>query len=417
MPEFSPFPGIRYDPEVCHATLEELTAPPYDVIDDDLRSRLASSSPHAAVHVSLPVDSAPGAGDRYDVAAKLLGEWRAGGVLAADPPGFYVYRMGFTDETGRPRQTSGVLGVLALDTRGDGSVLPHERTVPKAKRDRLELLRATRADVEPIWALSLTEGLSGLLEVEGPPIARCTDADGVHHRLYAVEGAGRARAIGEAMAKSPVVIADGHHRYETALAYAEERRSAGADDQAGAPGLLAFATELADDQVCVGAIHRIISGVPAPALHEALTQAFDSTPLGPLDESGARELRSAMDARRCLGLLTPEGCSLLTPNTTALEHVAQAAAPSLRGIDATVFAAALGDQVRARGADVTPQHDPAQILSAVQGGTATAGVFLRPPTVAQIRAVAEAGERMPEKTSFFWPKPRTGLVFRSLDEV
>src|SRR5688500_9027934 len=152
MPRFEPFRGVRYADDV--ARTDDLLAPPYDVIDADEQLRLEERSPYNAVRVELPRDGE--AGDRYAEAHRLFQAWLADGVLRLDDePSFYVYRMGFRDETGRPRQTAGVLGALELTRPDEGQILPHEQTTPKALDDRLHLLRATGVNLSPIWALSL----------------------------------------------------------------------------------------------------------------------------------------------------------------------------------------------------------------------------------------------------------------------
>ncbi|MCI3949834.1 MAG: hypothetical protein K0R11_1768, partial [Acidimicrobiales bacterium] len=217
MPRFEPFPGLRYRDDV---DLDAVTAPPYDVISPAARAELAGRTAYNVVHVDLP-DEAEGAG-RYTGAAERLAVWEAEGVLVRDAePRLYVYRMGYRDRDGRPRQTTGVLGALGLVPPADG-VLPHERTTPKAKTDRLELLRATATNLSPIWGLSLAEGLAELCEPTGPPLGRATDEDGVHHRFWPVTSPALIEALTERVASAPVVIADGHHRWETSIAYRDE---------------------------------------------------------------------------------------------------------------------------------------------------------------------------------------------------
>ncbi|MFP5326890.1 MAG: DUF1015 family protein, partial [Acidimicrobiia bacterium] len=224
MPRFEPFRGTRY---AEHLSGSDVTCPPYDVISPEDRAALAARHEANAVLVELP--EAEGGGDRYASAAATLDRWLAEGTLVTDEePGFYVYRMGFHDEAGRPRETVGLIGAMELAVPGTGDVLPHERTMPKAKSDRLDLLRATRTNVSPVWGLSMAEGMSGLCEVSTPPVGRATDADGVHHRLYRVTQQGHLDAIAEAVGAHPVVIADGHHRYQTGLNYQQEQRDAGA---------------------------------------------------------------------------------------------------------------------------------------------------------------------------------------------
>ena len=161
MPRFLPFPGIRYGSRDISA----VSAPPYDVIEPEARAALAARDPHNAVRLILP--------DAYDAAAAALATWRDEGVLNADTaPTFSIYRMDFTGDDGIPQRTTGVLGALALDDDGSG-VMPHERTLPKAKTDRLELLRATRANLDPIWGLSLAGGLSSHLSPgDAEPVLR-----------------------------------------------------------------------------------------------------------------------------------------------------------------------------------------------------------------------------------------------------
>ena len=162
------------------------------------------------------------------------------GVLSTDAtPRFYGYRMDFSGPNGEPRHTLGVLGALAVpDVMGEGGILPHERTIAKAKSDRLELLRATRANLDPIWGLSLTQGFTGLIDTSHP-IAHCVDELGVTHTLFAIDEPLAIDAIRNAVAASPLVLADGHHRFETAFNYRCERANEGIEDT-GASAIMAL---------------------------------------------------------------------------------------------------------------------------------------------------------------------------------
>jgi uncharacterized protein (DUF1015 family) len=410
VPRFEPFAGIRYDPS--RVDLDDVIAPPYDVIGPDERARLEARSPWNVVRIDL---SEPEAGrDRYDNACHHFHEWLDAGVLVADEqPSFYVYRMGFHDEQGRPRQTAGVIGALELSVPGKGDVLPHERTMSKPKDDRLNLIRACRANLSPVWGLSLAPGLSSLCELPGPPVARGTDDDGVHHRLWRITQPGVVDAIASAVASSAVVIADGHHRYETALAYRDEQRAAGAG-----PGphdlLMAYIVELADEQLTVRPIHRLVSGLPPDLdLVDALTPFFDPFEAGPV--SGASSLPARMVDAGALALVQRDQTWLLRPRPGAFTN-----GPGGRSMDANDPEAALDSSRLAAALDALPDHDIAYqhgvdaVVAAVEKGDAQAGFLLRPATVAQIAASARARRRMPPKTTFFYPKPRTGLVFRRL---
>jgi uncharacterized protein (DUF1015 family) len=261
MPRFEPFAGLRYHADI---DLDAVTAPPYDVIDADERAALAARTGYNAVRIDLPVDGEGEPGeDRYATAARFLEEFVADGVLVLDDePSLYVYRMGHHDELGRPRQTTGVIGALGIEAPDGGGVLPHERTTPKAASDRLDLLRSTAANLSPIWGLSLAAGLSALCEtVAGaPPDARCTDADGVHHRLWRVTSPALVEQLVEAVSSAPVVVADGHHRYETSRTYRDERRSV--DGEGPWDLTMALVVELTEDELTVRPIHRLLTGLP-----------------------------------------------------------------------------------------------------------------------------------------------------------
>ena len=396
MPRFEPFRGLRYDPE--RVDLSDVMAPPYDVIDEEERSLLEAKSPYNAVRVELPRDAT--GHDRYEEARCLLEQWRQEGVVTIDEePSFYVYRMGFIDTGGRARQTSGVIGALGLEAAG-GDVLPHEHTTAKPKDDRLNLLRSCRANLSPIWGLSLSEGLSGLCELPGPPDSRATDDQGVHHRLWRVHQSGVVQAISEAVAATPVMIADGHHRYETGLAYRDEQRAAGAGE--GAHDLImALIVELADDQLAVRPIHRLLRGTPpADELLAAWQEHFDPFETGPADET----LDARMADAEALALVTSEGTWLLRPKDGAF--------PGVTDLDSARLERALH---AVPGAETTFQHGTDTVIGAVAKGDADAAVLLRPASVAAIAATARAREKMPPKTTFFHPKPRTGIVFRPLD--
>src|SRR5688572_22792973 len=179
VPDFSPFPGLRYrlEPGV---SLGDLTAPPYDVIDAEARARLEASHPHNAIRLILPRSGE--AGDGYQQAAAIFERWQAEGVLVADEPRFYVYRIAHGGRT-----MLGVVGALELSKPGEGAVLPHERTMPKPKGDRLSLIQAVRANLDPVWCLSLAPGLTDLLGPAGTPAASCADGEGAVHCLFPVE--------------------------------------------------------------------------------------------------------------------------------------------------------------------------------------------------------------------------------------
>ncbi len=395
MPRFLPFRGVHYD--IARADLALVTSPPYDVLDDEDRSRLAAGHRANAVVIDLPIDG----DDPYREAGDTLRRWLVDGTLVQDPdPSFYVYRMESIDETGHQRGTTGVFGALELSRPGEGGILPHEHTTPKAKSDRLNLLRGARANLSAVWGLSPSAGLSKLLEVSDPPLAAWTDEDGVHHLLWPISDTERVAAITEAVGSNPVVIADGHHRYETSLAYRDEQRAAGAGPDAASEAALVYVVELVDNELNVLPIHRLIGGLPDDVDLPATLEAwFVVTPAGGIGP----DIAERMGEQGALVLVTAMGAWFLRPRAQALTGT-----PELDSSRLDVALAGLPAH------ELTFQHGVDQVVRKVATGQAQAGVLLRPASVAQIIDIAQGGERMPPKTTFFHPKPRTGVVFRLL---
>jgi uncharacterized protein (DUF1015 family) len=401
MPDFSPFAGVRYD--TADADLGELTAPPYDVIDDADRAALAARHTHNAVHLDLPVDDPDGT-DRYAAACRLLHRWLDEGVLTTeDHDVFYGYRMSFTDAAGRHRHTTGVIGALTLSRPDEGSILPHEHTTPKAKSDRLQMLRSCRANLSAIWVLTpapITDLVGG--PAAGDPV--WTDEDGTEHALWVIDEPDTVAALSAAVASRPVVVADGHHRYETSLAYRDERRAeaGGAAGSAGAAeATMALVVELVADELTVWPTHRIVSDLPDGFdVAAALDPWFEVD--GPVELDGTTV--DEMVGSGTLVLVQPGSAIALRPRPEAFAEV--------RDLDTSRVDAVLATLPDP---SVRYHHDIDEVVRAVEAGDADAGILVRPATVEAIAETADGGERMPPKTTFFHPKPRTGPVFRLLD--
>ena len=409
MADFSPFAGVRY--QAAPAELAALVAPPYDVIDDDQRAALEAADAHNSVRLILPQDVSE-AGDRYVSAADTFERWQAEGVLTRDPaPRLYAYRMEFTDPHGVRRHTRGVIGALTLPEPGDDDVLPHERTLPKAKSDRLALLRAMRVNVDPIWGLSLGTGLTALLE-GATPLARCVDGDDVVHELAAIDDAAAIEAIRGVVGTSPLVLADGHHRFETALNYRNELREAGIAP-GGADAIMTFVVELVDDELCIEPIHRLVDAPAGTDIRRHLADAFDVRDAGPNTPDGVDALEAAMRSERALGLADARGLALAVPRPDVRAAALAGEHPAVAATDAAVIEALVVP--RLAGATWQYRHDAHAVAALVEKASATAAILCSPVSVGHTRAAAVDRVRMPQKTTFFWPKPRTGMVFRTLD--
>lgn len=394
MPRFEPFQALRYGSTI---DLNDVCSPPYDVLSDADRLALANKHQNNIVHIDMPL--AP-SGNAYEHAASVLTQWIGNGVLVRDDfPSFTLYRMQFTDSTGKPRNVVGVIGALEVVDEGAGGVLPHERTTPKAKTDRLELTRATDANLSPVWGLSLANGLSKLLSEPGELVGSVTDDLGVIHSVERVADGARIEAISSAISAQPVVIADGHHRYAISRTYRDETRERTGSKSSGAELTMTYVNELIDEQLSVAAIHRLYEGISYKELAAALSPFFtitDADPVGPTT-------LSHMNNRSSLCLVAKTG------RTHWLTPIAEKFA-GVRNLDSAYLEHALSNVQH----EVRYQHGVTEVQHELQSSNATAAILIRPVSVAEIQRTANEGLLMPPKSTFFTPKLRTGFVLREM---
>ena len=395
MPRFEPFHTLRF---ADNGNLGVYCAPPYDVLSDYDRQQLAAQSAHNIVHIDLPIADPPS--DAYANASHLLQSWIKDGVLQRDDePSLTLYRTSFTDETGKSRNIVGVIGSLEVVDEGAGGVLPHEQTTPKAKTDRLDLTRATDANLSPVWGLSTKIGLSALLSEPGEPVGSVVDAEGVIHSVERVVDKSRIEAICAAVSSSPVVIADGHHRYAISRTFRDEVRARTQSKDTGAELTLTYINELVEEQLSVAAIHRFYNGASADDLRRALTQFYTFEAATSVDDKTLQEMNKRgslvfIDDRMSVSWMTPKvGVfdSIRELDSARLEY-------ALAGVDHTVGY----------------QHGATEVQELVASGRATAAILIRPVSVDEIKRTANEGLLMPPKSTFFTPKLRTGLVMREL---
>jgi uncharacterized protein (DUF1015 family) len=380
----APFRGLLYDAARV-GDLAAVTSPPYDVVLPHDRDRLHEASPHNIARVDLGQD-VPGE-DKYTDAARLLRAWRQEGVLAStDGPRVYPYEMRFA-YLGAERRVRGVIVEVGLEPWGQG-ILPHERTMAAPVEDRLRLLRATMTDLSPIYAVAggpsppqteLIEAVSGR-----PPHRELVDEEGTVHRLW-VES--MPEELAAWYVDQSLLVADGHHRYQTALAHQAEQRVA----RGTGPwdGVMMLVVDAATEDPPVLPIHRLVRG----------TRLFvDGERVRGLEEILLRltndDLRFGAAWREDGGLVHVIGRLRGEPPTVAALHRSL-----LDGLDA----------------ELRFVPDAALAEAAVRDGVADVAVFLPPARVADVRGVVARGERLPQKSTYFWPKPRTGLVLRPLD--
>ena len=406
----APFRGERYG---ATERLSRLIAPPYDVIAADQRTALAAREEHNIVHVMLP--EAAGGADRYRHAAQLLGAWRAAGVLERDVgPAVYVMTQTFTLPTGERRTRTGLFAAVAAEGYGPRRVRPHERTHRAPKADRLALLRATRTNLESIFLIApdAAGGLAAALRAATVGPADVTaDLDGVSIGLWVVGGDSSPIPL----PPSPLYIADGHHRYETASAFAVE--------SPGADRLLAFIVSARDPGLVVLPTHRIIFGA-GRSLGRLLAQwreRFQVDSLEPGGDALARLTAVPQDRTACvvLGPAGQEFLLTLKPDADLAALTAGEPNATVRALDITRIEHFVVREIIGAGeSTVTLDYsaDPAKAIGIVRNGRAAGiAVLVRPTRVEQVFAVADSGGVMPPKSTYFVPKVPSGLVLRPLD--
>jgi uncharacterized protein (DUF1015 family) len=401
-----------------------VVAPPYDVITPARRAELAARDPRNIVAVELPVelpDDEPQ--DRYRRAAAALARWRSDGVLHKDPrPSWYVYEQVYRVPGGGPELTTrGYFGLVRLAPYGvDGGVLPHERTLDAPREDRYRLLRATGVNTSPVVGLfddtdGSTAGALSAIQT-GAPVVSFRDDDGVGHRLW-VSPAGDTDPVGLTMAaaRGPIVIADGHHRYETALRYRDERRMTRSCDEDPPFDWVLMLLQPTTEPHSILPTHRLVQGLSAEMAGSLLERAAAWFTVTPVDESAMRSAVIDAPRRGRFGLATRQDRAILDLRSdTVLPHLPPVG-DAVRALDVSVLGAALEalcgiDTQAAAAGRLGYTTDAAAALAAVAGGTADAAFLVPPTSVHDVVVVAREGGIMPQKSTYFYPKALAGLV-------
>jgi uncharacterized protein (DUF1015 family) len=412
MPDLRPFRGVRY---AALGPLRDLVCPPYDVISPADQVRLYERHPYNAVRIELPFSESNHPAERYEKAALQFRTWRESGVLVADDdPCLYVYRQDFVVPDGGSRgRVAGVIGALTLEAFGDDSgVLPHEHTMPGPIEDRLALLRACPVNISPIYGIY--RGGGGLAPYYGslenrPPDARFVDDASTLHRVWAIRTPGEIDMLSKALEAGPLVIADGHHRYETALAYHGE--------QDGTPGghdaVMCFCVDADVEDLVVLPFHRVVrSSVDASEVRRRVLDEFGGKVL---DHSESEAALSEHDGQHPMVLTAPEDDVLVDIPDADIEDAVGDHSIQFRSLDTVALHQVLLPRVFPEGVDdVVFTKEVREVRRLVEHDGWSAGILLRPPGAPEVIEVASSGERMPQKASYFWPKAITGLVFRSL---
>jgi uncharacterized protein (DUF1015 family) len=428
MAEIAPFRGILYTSKA--GAPDKLLAPPYDVISDEERARLAALDPHNCVRLILP----DGAGDeKYANAARDLNEWLRQGVLGRDAePALYRYHQTFTAE-GKTATRRGFICRIRLQRFEERVVLPHERTLAGPKADRLKLLRATRAHLSQVFGLySDPERKSDepfvALEKSAPALAGRT-SDGIEQKLWRLVDKEAQLEVCRLLADQKIYIADGHHRYETMLTLRDELRGESANNPRSSVEFgTIFLANMDDPGLLVFPTHRVVHGLAGFDVAQVIERArrfFEVTPMQAGDATAVRaELEQRGKGRPTFALAAGDGqiyyLSLL--RDVSLDDVPSLQGPEvLRTLDVTLLHALVIEGIL--GIDAAAQEKQTNLRYVKDTGAALAlardpsvqAVFLMNPTpVAHVKAVADAGEVMPQKSTFFYPKLASGIVINPI---
>ncbi|MBA3797684.1 MAG: DUF1015 domain-containing protein [Geodermatophilaceae bacterium] len=403
----APFAATRYsDPQ----RLSALTSPAYDLIAPEERENLARSDEHSIVHLTLPTFGA-------DDAQRRLNAWRDEGVLVSDrEPALFVYDLAETGAEPERLSTRGWVGSITLVPPGSPAISPHEETMPEPVADRLRLLAATQANLEPIVLThngkrSVSEELAHVYVDSAEPIIDLIDDAGVRHRLWRVADHGHVTAVCADFADRRAVIADGHHRYQSYLDYQALQHATVAGAGPWDRGLaLLVPTEGHGPQV--RAIHRVVPDLPLDRAVQAASIAFQATSIGPLTASEADDLL-AHSTRTTVLLTDGNGWIALTDPDRAslLGSTADELADAWSDLDIALVDTGLIEGRWAAAATVILRHSAAAAIATAQARSGVA-VLVRPTAASTVLQLAARGVLMPRKSTFFVPKPRTGLVLR-----
>jgi uncharacterized protein (DUF1015 family) len=434
VPEIRPFRALRYDRSTV-PDLRLVVAPPYDVIGSAEHERLLARDPLNVVRLDLPSEEqGDEPDDRYRRTARTLAAWRSDGTLHKDPhPSIYVYEQTYrVPGSDVVRTQRGYFARLRLEAFGPSSgVLPHERTLPAAREDRYKLLRATGVNTSPVIVLYDDPAAMGRPVLDAmtadAPAADIEDEDGVRHRLWAVpadgDDAARVAPLIAVAAEGPVFIADGHHRYETALRYRDERRmSRSCEEDPAFDYLLTLLIDAAGEELTVLPTHRVVRGLGddgVARLLARLDELFEVRRDVGRDELVARFEAAALapGGAGVFGLWTRGVGALLTARRDAFEPFLPAGGDAVRGLDVTLLGVALEglagldpDVVAAGSVGFTKSATEAVDLVDAGVDGADAAFLLEPTPIASVIAVARDGDVMPQKSTYFYPKALTGLV-------
>ncbi|HEY8640719.1 MAG TPA: DUF1015 domain-containing protein [Solirubrobacterales bacterium] len=418
MADVRPFPALHYDLTRV-GSLQDVAAPPYDVIDGGQRAKLLARSPFNVVEIDLP--QAGQGEDPYAHAASTLEDWELEGVLRQDrEPALWALTQEYTAPDGSRHTRTALLARVRVEDYGPGRVRPHERTQPGPKKDRLDLTRATRHNLSPIFSLTSSDAWPQVdSATAGEPWGEVTDDDGTVHRVWRIADPDVHEAVAVELAEAELLIADGHHRYETARAYRDEVGGEGPHCYT----LMAL-TALDDPGLTVFPTHRLLSGLAEDLekrerLREGLRELFEVEEVGndDLDPSGE-------DGLGVFGYVDShhkQAMRLRLKDTVELDRMLEGRPEAYRRLDVAILETlvlkgvlGMSEEEIADKRGIGYAKSIPEVVASLDGGEYDAAFVLRPTPIEQVREVAAAGETMPPKSTYFFPKILSGIVFNPL---
>jgi uncharacterized protein (DUF1015 family) len=428
-----PFNGVLYNDDLLKKDIARVVAPPYDVIDATFQQALHARHPHNVIRLELGLEQpgdAPGR-NKYSRAAATLTQWMAEGVLARDPkPAIYPYAIEYTVPSGSldggTRVLKGFISTVKLEEFGTGKIYPHENTRAAAKSDRLNLMEACASNFSCIFSL-FSDPDGGVLgtvgqAMTGAPRLDFTDDVGCRQRLWTINDAPTLAKLTTAMASKPLFIADGHHRYETALNYRRMRQqqAGGTSNMQPYDAVMMLFSSLEDPGLTVLPTHRVLRNrVPSlPGIRQQLADRFA------FDDFRIDQRRQFIQAMRTKGQSAPvfglaaRGADAYVLLTLKPDHRPPATAAERDRLDVSILESQIIDRLCPAQADheaILYTKDDDEALDLIGQGKGEAALLLNPTKVEQVRAVATTGGRMPHKSTYFYPKPLTGLVMNVMN--
>jgi len=429
MAELKAMPAMRFTDKA--GEIAELCCPPYDIISEEQRLGYLSKNEHNIIRLELPKGDNP-----YEDAGKTLNEWLSDEILAFDEESLYVYEEEFTDSfsIGEPRRMKirGIIGRVKLEEFSKGIVLPHEETLSKAKDDRLNLMKATACNFSQIYSLYHDE--QGVTRARmqaiaaGEPLQSFTDNDGITHRIWRCSDAETIAALSTDFADRKLYIADGHHRYETGINYRNWRREQGISQPGDACDyIMMMLVDMEDDGLLVLPTHRLVRDIDnfdAAALCEKAAELFEIESIA----GGADEVNAILNDRYAAGkhafaLYNSEWKVMTLRSDDVMKDIMPDASDALRGLDVSILHTLVLERLlgidkanMAAQKNLVYTRDFTEAVESVDSGEFQCAFILNPTRVTEIRDVAIAGEKMPQKSTYFYPKLITGMLMNRLAE-